>query len=287
MVSAVCPCNNYVATRNFSQEVTIRPRNIMAGAFMTWLEGSCEILFPRECLVCCRPLKGRSLCFRCHPPAPTTSSERCHKCFAPLGSHGDGDMCATCLTYPPPTEHMRYLWEYGGVARDFIRAMKYQPSVYLTRYAATLLRAATPVLFPKMSWDLIVPIPSSPKMLKKRLFHPCFEIARLLVKDIPGAKVSYALRHARKRSPQARLSHAERLQGLRRFFQVCSPLHIHGKSVLLVEDVITTGATIAAASHALYQAGATRVDVVALAQARVWTRFRDKVYKLAMARRAV
>jgi phosphoribosylpyrophosphate synthetase len=61
---------------------------------------------------------------------------------------------------------------------------------------------------------------------------------------------------------------------------VKSPLKLKGKRVLLVEDVITTGATIAAACHTLYEAGATSIDVVALAQASVWRRFRQRVFSL-------
>ena len=134
-------------------------------------------------------------------------------------------------------------------------------------------------MFGERTWDLIVPIPSSPKMLKKRLFHPCYEIAKIVAQGCPQAKVHYALRHARSRTPQARLSHEERLRGLRHFFKVRAPHTILGKRVLLVEDVMTTGATITAAAYALSVAGAAEIDVVSLAQARVWSRFRGLLFR--------
>jgi len=246
----------------------------------TWFSGSCEVLFPRECLVCTRPLRGYSLCHKCHPPRFTPTSHRCLRCFGPIAYSSDLEPCATCATFPPPTERMRYLWEYGDLARDFIRVMKYHPSVYLTRYAATLLAEAMPLLFEKSDWDLMLPIPSSPEMLAKRAFHPCHEMARALRRSLPHCEVSHALRHTRKRTPQARRTHTERLEGLRGLFTVKNPTQILGKRVLILEDVITTGATIAAASHALRGAGAGSVDVLALAQARVWSRFRGRLHKL-------
>jgi predicted amidophosphoribosyltransferase len=158
--------------------------------------------------------------------------------------------------------------------------MKYHPSIYLTRYSGALMAQALPTLFPDRSWDRIVPIPSSPETLKKRHFHPCHEMAHIVKKALPNTKVSYALQHNRHRTAQAKRSHEERLRGLRTLFRVPKQAEIKGKRVLLVEDVITTGATIVAASQALYHAGACEVDVIALAQARVWARFRARLHKL-------
>ena len=246
----------------------------------TLLSGSCEVLFPRECLVCTRPLKGSSLCWRCHPPPGAVSSDRCHRCFTPIPSPVSTEECPTCTLFPPPTDHLRFLWEYGEVSRDFIRTMKYKPSVYLTRYGAQLLRASIPHLFPEMSWDLIMPIPSSPHMIKKRAFHPCYEMARVVQRTLPLCHISHALQHTRARTPQARRTHSERLEGVRKLFSLRNPSIISNKRILLVEDVITTGATIAAAAHTLRAAGASQVDVIALAQARVWSRFRRRVHDI-------
>lgn len=249
---------------------------------LAWLDGSLEILFPRECLVCTRPLRGRSLCFRCTPDkGPHKTVSRCFRCFgALLAPSGEVSVCHTCLTLPPSTFRMRYLWEYEGLARDLIRAMKYQPSITLTRMSGAFVRDALPQLFGAARWDLIVPIPSSPHTLRKRLFHPCHEMAKVLAPAVGSPTILPALRHNRKKAPQATLSHEERLRGLRHFFVITRPQAILGKRILLVEDVITTGATVAAAAHALNKSGAARVDVVALAQARVWARFRLRLYRI-------
>lgn len=191
-----------------------------------------------------------------------------------------GSICPACETFPLEFERIRYLWEYEGLARDFIRAMKYQPSPYLAYRAGECMAHHLPSLYADDSWDLIVPVPSSPEMLRKRLFHPCAEMSKALKTRLVRASIRHALEHRGKRAPQARRSHRERLRGLRTIFRVRRRRDVAGKRVLLVEDVITTGATLAAACHTLYEAGALSVDVVALAEARVWRRFRSRIFGL-------
>jgi predicted amidophosphoribosyltransferase len=246
----------------------------------TWVSAPLEILFPLECLVCTRPLRGRSLCIRCIPSPIPLSVSRCLVCFAALSPLCESQACATCLNFPLAARRIRYLWEYEGLARDLIRAMKYQPSHQLARLAGASLAHHLPTLFGPSSWDLVIPVPSSPTMLKKRLFHPCAEIARGMRENHSSLTPRHHLKHRGGRSPQAHRSHADRLRGLRGIFCVNRPREIAGKRVLLVEDVITTGATIAAACHTLHEAGAASVDVVALAQAAVWRRFRQRVCSL-------
>lgn len=245
----------------------------------TWISGSLEVLFPRECLVCTRPIKGASICFRCVPLAVSLAPPRCPRCFGE-GVGATETACAACEAFPLPVDRIRYLWEYEGLARDFIRAMKYQPSPYLAYRAGELLAESLPALFGDASWDRVIPVPSSPGMLKKRLFHPCAEMSRAIHKCARELTIRHALRHQGTRGPQARRSHSERLRGLKRVFRVTNIREVAGKRILLVEDVITTGATVAAAAHALYQAGAHSVDVVALAEARVWRRFRSRIFSL-------
>jgi predicted amidophosphoribosyltransferase len=245
---------------------------------LAWLDGALEILFPRECLVCTRPLRGHSLCFRCYPSCGIGTDNRCQRCFNDLSEPATG-ICTTCLSFPLETNKLRFLWDYSDVPRDFIRTMKYRPSNTLARLGGNLIGKALPSLFDDPSWDLIVTIPSSPSTLRKRLFHPCHEIARGLVESSTRFKIAPALVHASRRNPQASLSHQDRLKGLQKMFRVCRPGSIQGRRILLVEDVITTGATIAAASHVLLSCGALSVDAVALAQARVWSRFRARLHQ--------
>jgi predicted amidophosphoribosyltransferase len=83
--------------------------------------------------------------------------------------------------------------------------------------------------------------------------------------------------HGVQRAPQATLSHEARITRLKKLFALNDGADVTGKRILLIEDVITTGATISAAAYTLKRAGAVSVDVLALASARVWSRFRGRV----------
>jgi predicted amidophosphoribosyltransferase len=244
---------------------------------------SLEVIFPRQCAVCTRPMRGASLCFRCSPPRSVRdnrSSGRCRSCFGPHPNQKGEELCETCVSFPLPFTELRYLWEYGDLARDLIRAMKYRPNAYLAHQGGAWLAETLPTLFKTPRWDFVVPIPSSPQMLRKRLFHPTHEIARRMVKSRQEKLLTRTLLHSARRAPQATLTHEERLRGLRKLFTVKRPELLHDKRVLVVEDVITTGATIHAAARALLDHGAAQVDVVALAQARVWQRFRGRLFEI-------
>lgn len=256
----------------------------MAASFVTTMLRSFEILFPRECLVCRRPLRGRYLCFRCRPTLPCLHdimASRCSACFSPHVNSADKDApCPVCILFPPIPDRIRFLWEYGGLPRDLIRAMKYRPSPTLTRLAGSLMAESLIHLFNERTWDLVIPIPSSPIAYRKRLFHPCAELARLVARTTPYSTYAELLRHTSARSPQALRTHDERLRGLKTLFSCTQAARVRGKSILVVEDVITTGATLSAAAYTLCTAGAVRVDVYALARTPVWGRFRSRVHAI-------
>jgi len=188
--------------------------------------------------------------------------------------------CEVCKTHPPHADRIRYIWEYGGLPRDFIRAMKYRPSVKLARLSGEWLADSLYALLPDREWDLIMPIPSSPRAFQRRLFQPCMEISRIVRRRVPGSRISALLRHDLQRLPQALRTHDERLQGLKTMFKEPKSHVVSGKRVLVIEDVITTGATVAAAVNVLRKAGAIQVDVLALAQTPVWHRFRARLNKI-------
>jgi ComF family protein len=241
---------------------------------------SLDLILPRYCLVCSRAIRGGvHLCYRCKPSTPdleNLKANRCQSCFGVLSISSEDKLCSTCRYEPLLTDSIRYIWEYDGLARDLIRHMKYRPSDKLTRLAAAALSDALPQLYPDTTWDLIAPIPSSHTNFLFRLFHPCQELALALSKSalIPARQV---LDRNTTRAPQASLNHTRRLKRLSSLFTVRSADRIRGKRILIVEDVITTGATISAAAFRLKQAGADRIDVLSLSRTQVWSRFRNRI----------
>lgn len=257
-----------------------RDRQGMELLLWPWLSGALEILLPRECLVCSRPMRGGSLCFRCSPRIPLLgelAKSRCQRCFGV--KFGDANECATCALYPPSFDRCRFVWEYSDLARDLIRAMKFRPSVTLARMCGDILADNLCVMFGPESWDVIVPVPASRANFRRRLFQPCFEMGRRVLAKRHAPALVPALTHASRRAPQASLSHQDRLRALGSMFAANSKVSIQEKRCLLIEDVITTGATTTAAALALRAAGAKTVDIASLAQTTVWPRFRRLIWE--------
>ncbi len=240
-----------------------------------------DLLFPHFCLVCGRRLGQSLLCSGCLPLQPVLDAPtRCTCCFSLTPDLDACGRCTLCRLYPLPFQRMRFLWSYEGQARDLISTIKYRPSFRLGKitaaHAATLFE---PILH-SGSWDLIVPTPTSRHSLWSRPFNLCLLLAKALQDSSPGAGVvsDSALLHHGCRAPQASLRPRERLRNVRHSFSARAH-EVEGKSILLVDDVITTGATSAAAARALLLAGAAEVDLIALARASTWEQYRMKLYQ--------
>lgn len=171
---------------------------------------------------------------------------------------------------------MRFLWGYNGAARRLVNVMKYHPSPALCKVAGELLANALPSLELGSDFDLVVPIPSSRSNLILRGFNQCDILAEYVAAALEIDLDYLALRHTKKITPQASLSHNERLQNMKNTFAVSSK-KIIGKRILIVDDVITTGATTNSAAQALLRGGAAAVGVLALIRSDNWLNFRDKL----------
>jgi len=154
--------------------------------------------------------------------------------------------------------------------------MKYHPSRRLCRYTGTCLAAMLPHWFDTYDWDLVIPIPSSISQLRQRTFNQCVLIARPIAHALHLPLPLFALSRTDRKAPQASLRHEQRPRNVLNAF-TAAPRLVTGRRVLLVDDVITTGATTAAAITALAKAGAESVDVVAAARAPAWLRYRSAV----------
>lgn len=171
----------------------------------------------------------------------------------------------------PPWQQLRALWKYTNSARDFITAMKYHPSQHLARIAGKELAAALPHLFKSFDWDLVVPIPSSPNRLAKRGFNQCTLLAKPIAAVLPrSCRLSpQALTHQGHNRPQATLPTHLRWKNMQGAF-IGNQQLVSDKRILLIDDVITTGASINAATAALLISGAAAVDVLVLACSPFW-----------------
>lgn len=197
--------------------------------------------------------------------------ERCKRCFSNLQG---ADFCAPCTFFPPVFKQIRFIWDYQSKAREVISIMKYRPSLMLTRLASKILAQELAQLTNFCHWDLLVPVPSSSQSRKIREFNVCVVLAQTL--GLPFH--TGVLKHLGYKDVQASLTHAQRIKNIKHAFSADCEL-VSNKKILLLEDVITTGATSNAAATALLNAGAASVDLLALARAPVWSEFRFQIFK--------
>ncbi|TBR36044.1 MULTISPECIES: ComF family protein [Dyella] len=217
-------------------------------------------LIPWQCLLCKAPGDGMDLCTPCQRDMPLNQS-CCARCALPLPLPTDA--CGECLRKTPPWHAawvpFRYDWPMDRLESRF----KFGRDLAAGRCLSTLwLQQAWPTELPKA----IVPVPLSTQRLRHRGYNQALELARPLAKAMGVPLMRDVLRRTRPTSAQTDLARLARRKNVRGAFQVrhgtVLPAH-----VALVDDVMTTGATLAECARCLRRAGVKRVDVWAVARA--------------------
>jgi ComF family protein len=161
----------------------------------------------------------------------------------------------------------RALGSYEGPLQEAIHQWKYEDKEYLSVLFAEWMAEGFYRYWRSTVFDLLIPVPLHKERLRERGFNQ----ALLLVKELSHRTgIPYRRRILRKKSPavpQVKLSGAEREKGVRGTFEMIGKEKVVGRSILLVDDVYTTGATVNECSKVLLAGGAERVDVLTLAHA--------------------
>jgi ComF family protein len=190
---------------------------------------------------------------------------QCERCAEPI-SHGT--RCARCAVAPLPIDRIVSAWRFGGQLAIAIRRLKFAGKTHVARAVAPLWSPLVAAAAAGSGGDrdgLVVPVPLHWRRRFTRGFDQAWHLALHACADAGLAPPVPVLRRVRAGAPQSTLDQKARRDNLRDAFRVRMP--VAGRTVVLVDDVVTTGATIAAAARALFAAGATRVVGVALARA--------------------
>ena len=222
-----------------------------------------DALFPATCLVCHAPVATVGLCPPCRRDAPFVSGAACDGCAVPLPGHADGALlCDHCRVAPRPWDEARAALLYDGTGRRLVLQLKHADRTELAQAASTWLgRAARDVLRPD---TLVVPVPLHRLRLLRRRYNQSAEIARALARLTGGPYRPTALRRIRATLPQDHRSRPDRQANVAGSIALSED--VAGAHVALVDDVMASGATMAACAQALRGGGAARITALALAR---------------------
>lgn len=177
--------------------------------------------------------------------------------------HSIGSICSACKASPPIYIGMRSWAVYSESIRESIHSLKYKNNVPLGYFFSQQLVP----LVDKAGWnfDLVVPVPLNRSHYRERGYNQSSLIARPLARSLGLPFTDSALKRIRETSPQFKLNAEERIKNVKDAFYG-NPANIKGKGVLIIDDVITTGATMENCSKALVEAGATKVYCLSVAR---------------------
>ncbi|MEO5628825.1 MAG: ComF family protein [Thermomonas sp.] len=210
-------------------------------------------LFALHCMVCGEAGQdGRDLCRACHAALPW-QGPACLRCALPLPSPGT---CGACLQHSPPLTETHAVFDYAFPLDRLLPRLKFHRDFASGRVLAQAMADCCG------SWtrpDALVPVPLHRGRLRRRGYDQALELARPLAHALGVPLLGDVLTRPKQTSAQSRLDANARKHNLRGAFQVlaANPLPAHA---VLVDDVMTTGATLHAAARALLAGGAIRVD---------------------------
>jgi ComF family protein len=217
----------------------------------------------QPCVLCGERACG-ALCAACDRSLPLLPGQRCAVCATPLES---GRVCGACLARPPRYEGVSAALVYDFPADALVQAYKYGGELRLARAFGEMLARRVPG-----DVDLVVPMPLSVERLRSRGYNQAQELARHVTRAHGLALDTHACRRVTDGMPQAQLPWRERARNIRGAF-VCDS-DLEGLRVAVVDDVLTTGATLNELARNLKRAGAAAVYgwVVARAVPRLYRR---------------
>lgn len=244
-----------------------------------------DLVYPQICLLCgvdigCKAgAPAAVMCADCVATFQMIEPPYCDRCGEPIKANRV--VCRRCEDGPAPAYDWSYApYQYSGPLMRAVHRLKYDRKVPLAEPLGKLLanslhtsNAGSKHLYDtnrdanSPAWDLIVPVPLHSSRMRSRGFNQAEILARVVADSLEGVKLATNLvRRVKRTTTQTAMNPAMRLNNVRGAFQVVSPEQLELKSVLIIDDVLTSTSTARELARVIAVAGASRVAVLALAR---------------------
>ncbi len=217
----------------------------------------------KQCLLCQQPLLRQNIhspffCDTCYLDLPW-HSQACFRCGNVFSITDDQPICGQCLLQPPPYQRLIATWYYHSPIREIIAALKFKHNFcYATALAQHLLTSINNNYLHDLP-DRIIPVPLHRHRLRQRGFNQAQIIAKKIAKKLQLPLDIHSCQRILATKAQANLPSDKRNRNVLNAFQ-CKT-HLHGETIAIVDDIVTTGSTVSELARCFYQAGANNVHV--------------------------
>lgn len=243
----------------------------MRAAAVGWLA---DFLLPGGCVVCRCWIPDRTgqpslVCGACRSRLAAATWPRCPRCHHPRGTgRSESPDCLECREWPEALTVARYAWVLAPPASDLVHALKYEGWRELAPIMGAALVPGAREVAPAVECTIVVPMPTTPERLRRRGYNQAELLARAVARGLDRPLVE-ALARVGAVESQTSLTPAERRENVRGAFRPESTHmeELADADVILIDDVLTTGATAAEAARTLVATGARSVSLVTFARA--------------------
>ncbi len=233
------------------------------------LSGLADLVFPRHCILC-RQYHPRTaldpVCPSCRNSLPWNTPPFCARCSRHLQAVSEESLCPSCRQNPPRFDEAWALLRYESTARDILQHFKFHNKTSLRHTFTTMLAYFInqySLRFPNAA--AVIPMPLHPVRLRERGYNQAGLLAESAA-HILGLPCRYDILERTRATPrQSELDAKERWTNIKGAFRIKPLADITGSTIILVDDIVTTGATASEAAGTLKDAGASRVIIISLA----------------------